>query len=196
MAESDSSGDLQLYNSEKWHDSIRIGRVKMHVAIFKAYAELHDLASIMAARMDEVLDNDEHQMIMREAAERGYVMPDVEAVRARNNLLKQFLAASDPWGEAEIRNRIIRIPAKTARDMHMVAHQSALMVDEVCRNIRESDYMLLFRNLKRLDVPYTGPTSLQEMYNVWGMLVTSTVRQAQLGPERSHRLPVNWLKLV
>jgi hypothetical protein len=194
MTEADASSGF--YNNNAWHAGIRIHRIKTHVAIFKAYAELHEAASIMAERMDEVLDNEEHHMIMREARELGYIMPDSNAIRSRNALLKEFLTASDPWNDAENKEGMIFIPGKTARDLHMVAYQCALMIDEVCRNIRESDYMLLFRNLRRLDFPYVGPTSLQEMFNVWGTLIVSMQQQEQHGPERHQRLPANWLKLV
>ena len=194
MAESGSSSSF--YNNEAWNQAIRIRRIKTNAAIFVAYAELHECASIMAEKMDAVLDDDEHQTIMREGAEQGYKMPDAAAIRSRNTLLKQFLAASDPWRDTQIRDDMICIPGKTARDMHMVAYQCALMIDDVCRNIRESDYMLWFRRLNELDAPYVGPTSLQEMFNVWGSLIISIAQQEQHGPEPRYRLPCNWPHLV
>jgi hypothetical protein len=157
---------------------------------------LHADAMLMAQRMDDVLESDEHKMIMREGAEMGYTMPDADAIRARNKILKLYLAASHPWQGAHEKDGMISFPAESARNLYMVAVQSALMIDDVCRNIRESEYMLWFRRLRELEAPYIGPTSLQEMFNVWGALTISTVQQEQYAPQRHRRLPENWMALV
>lgn len=189
----ESSG---LYSRDNWNERIRIRRLKVHPAIFAAYVDLYDCARIMAQKMDDVLDHPEHKMIMREAEEGGYRMPDIAPIRARNEILKIYLKSAEPFRDVVERDGLIEFPAQTACNLHMVAYQCSLMIDDVCRNIRESDYMPWFGVLKKLEVPYSGPTSLQEVFNVWGSLVTSIQKQYRHGPDQPHRLPQNWTSLV
>lgn len=189
----ESSG---LYSRDNWNEGIRIRRLKVHPAIFAAYVDLYDCARIMAQKMDDVLNHPEHKMIMREAEERGYRMPDIAPIRARNEILKIYLKSAEPFRDVVEREGAIEFPAQTACNLHMVGYQCSLMIDDVCRNIRESDYMPWFGVLKKLEVPYSGPTSLQEVFNVWGSLVTSIQKQHHHGPDQLHRLPPNWISLV
>lgn len=190
------SNNSAFYSNESWSPAIRIRRIKVHPEVFAAYLDLYNDAYIMVDRMDEVLDHPEHRMIVREAEELGYTMPDIEGVRRHNALLRSFILASDPRNSAVLKDGLVEFPASSARQLHMIAFQSGMFIDDVCRNIKNTDYMLWFRVLRQMDVPYLGPTSLQEMFNVWASLTTSTAKQASHAPAVSRRLPGNWLKLV
>jgi hypothetical protein len=170
----------------------RIRRIKVHSAVFGAYVELYNSASIMARKMDEVLDHYEHQSLIASGLERGYRMPDVEAVRARNHVIKMYLEGLNPYQGAVANDNTVEFPARTALQMQLVARHSTLMIEDVVRNIQKSDYMLWIRNLKQAGGPYMGPTSLQEVFNVWcGLVVASKHEQRHL-PAEARRLPANW----
>lgn len=174
----------------------RIRRLKVHPAIFAAYIELYKSASIMACKMDEVLDHYEHKSLIDSGLRNGYRMPDVEAVRARNNIIKIYLDGLDPYADVIHRDGEVEFPARTALQLQLVVHHSTLMIEDVVRNIRTSDYMLWIRTLKQAGGPYMGPTSLQEVFNVWCGLVVASKREQNHLPEKNRRLPANWGKFV
>jgi len=179
----------------EWNDKMRIRRVRVHREIFEAYAEVYRAAKIMTQKMDEVLDHHEHRALITNGLTYGYKVPDVEAVRARNEVIKIYLDGMDPYAGAVEDNGVVEFPAKTARQMHLVALHSTYMISDVINNINQSDYMLLFRNLKKLGGAYTGPTSLQEVFNVWGTLINSNSRESR-HVDQKRRLPPNWIRLV
>lgn len=170
----------------------RIRRVKVHGAVFGAYVDLYNCATIMARKMDEVLDHYEHENLITSGLQQGLRMPDVEAVRARNNVIKIYLEGLNPYQGAISQGAMVEFPARTALQMQLVARHSTLMIEDVVRNIQKSDYMLWIRTLKQAGGPYMGPTSLQEVFNVWmGLVVASKHEQRHL-PAEGRRLPANW----
>ena len=174
----------------------RIRRVKVHRDIFNAYADLHRSATIMTQKMDEVLDHFEHQRLIETGLKMGYRMPDVEAVAARNAIIKSYLEGLHPYRDTVMRNDMVEFPATTARQLHLVARHSSMMIAEVINNITQSDYMLGIRKLKQGGGAYQGPTSLQEVFNVWGSLIASTTYERRHVPDERRRLPENWIRYV
>jgi hypothetical protein len=170
----------------------RIRRVKVHGAVFGAYVDLYNTATIMARKMDEVLDHYEHKTLIASGLDQGYRMPDVEAVRARNNVIKIYLDGLNPYHDAVLQGDLVEFPARTARQLQLVAHHSTLMIEDVVNNIQKSDYMLWIRNLKLGGGAYMGPTSLQEVFNLWMGLVVASKREQNHLPEKGRRLPANW----
>ena len=179
----------------EWNNAMRIRRVRVHREVFEAYAEVYRAALIMTRKMDDVLDHHQHRALIDNGVSSGYKVPDVEAVRARNEMIKIYLDGIDPYDDAVEQGGMIEFPARTARQLHLVARHSTHMISDVINNINQSDYMLLFRNLKKIGNEYTGPTSLQEVFNVWGTLINSHSRESR-HVAQNRRLPANWIRLV
>lgn len=179
----------------EWNEKMRIRSLRVHPEVFEAYVEVYRAARIMTQKMDEVLDHHEHRELINNGLSSGYKVPDVEAVRARNAVIKMYLDGIDPYNGALKHRGVIEFPARTARQLHLVAHHSTFMICDVINNINQSDYMKLFRNLKEKGGAYTGPTSLQEVFNVWGALINSNTRETR-HVDQSRRLPSNWIRLV
>lgn len=183
-------------NSSSWDPATRIRRVKIHRDVFNAYVEVYRSACIMTQKMDEVLDHFEHQRLINTGVQMGYRMPNVEAVAARNAIIKIYLDGLDPFHQAYERDGVIEFPARTASQMHLVARHSTMMIADVVNNINQSDYMLWIRNLKKMGGAYQGPTSLQEVFNVWMNLAVSNAQECRHVPEQARRLPENWIRYV
>ena len=183
-------------NSSTWDPKTRIRRVKVHRDIYNAYVELYRSACIMTQKMDEVLDHFEHQRLISTGTQMGYRMPDVEAVAARNAIIKIYLDGLNPYHGVYEHDGMVEFPARTASQMHLVARHSAMMIADVVNNINQSDYMLWIRNLKKVGGAYQGPTSLQEVFNVWMNLAVSHAQERRHVPEQGRRLPENWIRYV
>jgi len=187
----------RFYSDRPWHGSMLISRIIIHRDLFLAYVELAQAAKVMTERMDEVLDHPKHIELINGGFRAGYKMPNVDMIQGRNWLIKFYLDGLDPLAGAErVGKDQVMIPAKTARALHLVAEYSASMIDGVVGNIHRSQYMPWIRTLREAGDPYSGPTSLQEVFNLWSSLATATVTHAHHAPDLRRRLPENWLKLV
>lgn len=183
-------------SSSGWGPGTRIRCIRMHREVFNAYVEVYHSACIMAEKMDEVLEHYEHQRLISTGVLHGYKMPNVEAVSARNSILKLYLEGLDLYRDAHERNGAIEIPAKTARQMHMVARQADLIFADVINNINGSDYMLWIRNLKKMGGAYQGPTSLQEVFNLWVAVINTSLYVKKHVPEEQTLRLEHWKRYV
>lgn len=184
------------HNVGSFEDSrTRIRRVRVHREIFNSYAQMQRTAMIMTQKMDEVLDHPEHKDLILTGLAMGYKMPSVEMVNARNVIIKTYLDGLDPHQGVVERNNIVEFPATTALQFYLVAHHSAMMIEDVVNNIAQSDYMLWIRKKKQGGGAYLGPTSLQEVFNVWCSLVNNAAYERRHVPVE-RRLPQDWTRYV
>lgn len=174
-------------------NSNRIKSVLLHFKVYRAYMWLYATAYLMAKKTDAVLNDPTHQNLLRDAEAQGYKMPDTKAVRASITRLRQSLEDLDPDCGEMSRRDIVRLPAETARGLYEVAMDADQAMVQLFDGIRQSDYMLYFRDMKAANREYNGPQSLQETCDAWAALWAISVLQEEYKPKTGEKLQTNWV---
>ncbi len=170
---------------------VRSREVLVHPMIYRAYLVLYLESCALLNRMDAVLDSRLHQAIMAEAIDRGFVMPDVESMREKTNALRLAIAMSpDPHDVRLYKNNMLLMPVKTACAFYNVAARGQDIVEDVFYAIEKTQYLPWFTVLKKRGEPYAGPTSLQEVFNVWANLERSASSEKKYAAPNA--LPRSW----
>ncbi len=173
--------------------SARIAAVLVDPKVYHVYSFLYLEARRLVRKMEDVRNDSHHQEILIRGPALGYKMPDVEAIRTRTNALKDTLESFDPDNVCMLR-RSVMLPAATARGLYLTAIQSAILIDTIFKNAKDSEYMLWLRALKHTGEEYRGPASLQQAVDTYTALVNSSYRNIMNTPASGERLPNNWVE--
>lgn len=170
----------------------KIRSVMVHAEVYRGYMWLYSCAFHMVQQTEKVLDDARHQEILVRGPMLGYVMPDAEIIRKTTAELRRALEGFDP-NEAGMVNGRVSLPIKTARGLYNMACLSDRLIDEVFMSIRKSEYMLWIRALKATGEIYDGPTSLQEVVDVFVAFNDLSVKQVIHPTSRKgQKLQSNW----
>lgn len=145
-----------------------------------AYLSMNLVAETMLCKMEAVLSDPHHQDIIRRGPALGYRMPDTNGITNRTAALKAVITHYRDYDFHYKPGSQIALPARTVHGLFFTAIHSALLVDDVFKNIRHSEYMLWLRALKVTGEPYQGPTSLQEVCNTWQSLPQNWLERLSL----------------
>lgn len=190
-------GNLSVFFNQPRTDNSRpnnrISSVRMHRALYNAYLELCIAAWIAVHTTNDVLVSPEHQEVMQEAAESGLYMPDIDPVSESIERLRESLAKFNPYTIHSRHEDIVRLPGHVARGFYAVAMSVDEMLVSVSSTIGASEYMRGFRQMKAAGKTYTGPVSLQEIFNTWHSLWAIEVLQQHFKISRQEKLQGNWV---
>ena len=148
-------------------DPSKVTTVQVHPGIYNAYLILYIECCTLVERMDAVLDDGEHCLLVEEATQSGFKMPDIEFMRDRTNELRDALMVFNPYNVRIFRDGMVLLPIESARGFYNVAASGQKIVSGVFDAIEKTNYLSWFTVLKNMGAPYSGPTSLQEVINVW-----------------------------
>lgn len=171
----------------------RIAAVLVHPRVYAIYSFLYTEARRLVIKMEAVRDDAHHQEMLIRGPALGYKMPDVSSIRARTQTLKDTLHSFDPDDACMLKNAVM-LPAATAKGLYMTALNAALLIDEIFKNARESEYMLWIRALKITGEEYHGPVSLQQAVDTYTALVNASYRNLVNTPASRERLPEDWVE--
>lgn len=136
-------------------------------ALYDKYLRLFDLSLALADALDNVLDDAEHRLVMEEAQELGYRLPDFEGFHAELSEYRKFLGEHDPKDATPTADgRRVRIPAETTNMLQKLCDYNCYMVGHVFSGCFKTEYLKHFSTLKRSGFHYAGATALQETMNV------------------------------
>lgn len=134
--------------------------------LYALYINLYQASLAFAKALQNVLDDGEHRLVMQEASEIGYHLPDMDLFQDDLSAFTEFLKSFNPY-DVELRGRgDIKIPYKTARNLHAMVHYDCVMVSKTLSACFETEYLKYFKVLKGMNIPYTGSSALQEMQDV------------------------------
>jgi hypothetical protein len=168
--------------------------ISLPIEVYDAYWDLHEKSLKLAEAMEAVLNDPEHDLIMSEARDQGYRLPNIAAFRHEIADYKAALEEFDCYAVRSEDDGYVRIPIETARYMQNLIAYNCFMVARVFDGVFKTDYMKHFTDLRQKGFAYAGTTALQETLNVLvGMCRTAreTERQIDTGRQKS-----NWPHLV
>ncbi len=163
--------------------------------VYDRYWDVYKLSVRMANMLERVLDDNEHALIMDEAAQLGYRLPDFEVFREEIRDYREALREFRPVERAQLGPKgYVKIPAETARMFNNLMAYNCFMVSRVFDGCFNTEYMRHFKNYKDSGHPYSGPTALQETLDTLLAMVKTNIaenRQISRGRQRP-----DWPSLV
>ncbi len=143
-----------------------ITSISISESLYTLYLRLYQASSRFADALQTVIDDGEHRLVMEEAAQAGYALPDIQLFQDELTGFRNFLKEFDPYW-FEIRNDgEIKLPYGTARNLHALVHYNCVMVAQTLSACFDTEYLKYFKDLRKMDIPYTGASALQEMQDV------------------------------
>jgi hypothetical protein len=134
--------------------------------LYTLYLSLYQASSRFADALQNVIDDGEHRLVMEEASQAGYTLPDIQLFQDELTGFKGFLKEFDPYRFETRHNGEIRLPYATARNLHALVHYNCVMVSHTLSACFDTEYLKYFKDLQTMGIPYTGATALQEMQDV------------------------------
>ena len=126
--------------------------------------KLYNLSIDLVEALFAVLDDGEHQHMMREAKDLGYDLPDLKTFRSELEAYGDFLESIDVYqGKAAAApENYMEVRAEYIGLFYSLMNYNCLMISRVFSGCFETEYMEHFGNIKSLGFPYSGATALQE----------------------------------
>ena len=125
---------------------------EMSKALHQGYFRLYKLSRKLVAALEKVMQDSEHRLVMEEARELGYELPDREKFQARIEDYKAFLKNHQT--------------GKVGDSLQDLADRNCDMVGDIFSRCFKTEYMKHFGFLRRSGFHYAGATALQEAVNI------------------------------
>jgi hypothetical protein len=156
--------------TRSFYDVVRPDAIPHYVAgctlpekTFDHYLKIYDYSRRMVERLNKVLANPRHQLMMIEAAHLGYDLPDLDLFRDELSSYADFLDSFDPAWAGSRRPGTIYVPKQLAQNLsHMVRH-NCVMLSHIFNGCLKTDYLRRFKEMKREGLSYAGPAALREI---------------------------------
>ena len=123
-----------------------------------------------------MLESDEHALVFDEAKNMGYKLPDKDLFIAELETYRNYLDTFDELTGTIDRKGFVKIPAKTAHDIHELMKYNCFMIARVFDDVFNTQYMDHFGFYKQAGYPYKGPNALQPCVNLLASM-TRTIRE-------------------
>lgn len=163
--------------------------------LYDTYIKLYFRSLHLAQKLEQIVNDGEHQLCMQEGRDAGWNLPKGDYMREDVLRLKSFLKGLDPFNSVSCRGGShVKISAHMAVDMHHLLQINILMVGKLFDMFRETDYLNYHRELKAKGFKYAGPTSLSEIVNIY-MQSAHTQNKTQHYLQQ-RKIPQDWHKRV
>ena len=152
--------------SRRFNASARVNAAKIPVSLYNDYLDLYRRSEHMHEKLVMVMEDGEHQLCMEEGRgrfrlpEEGYLEPEVRDLK---NILKSF----QPYYTARPQRETVWLERDQIQGFFNLFSKDYDIVHSVLEMLRVTDYLPYHRHLKEQGIRYAGPTSLQEIVNVF-----------------------------
>lgn len=189
-------------NDEAAGTFIRVPDVWVSPVYYQYLRNLHRDAVAFVDKIEIVMDDGEHQLLMSEGQQCGFILPDAEAFRKKLYAFRDHLKSYDPTACRSVKridcsgleSEVVILPIKVAKGFLSTAINSAEFIDTFLSSMRQSEYFVWLRELKAMGAPYAGPTSVREYFTTsFSLHMASRQAQEEFLPPR---MPPNWARRV
>lgn len=133
--------------------------------VFNQMQDVHQKALSLLQDIEAVLDDPEHQLIIREAQNLGYSLPNIELFNQELDVYRRAVRGLDVHTALQEGN-YVRLPIETARSLNDLMKYNCFMVARIFDDCFNTEYMKHFGFYKNSGLPYLGPNALQSCVNV------------------------------
>ncbi|MFP4313843.1 MAG: hypothetical protein ACLFR0_05905 [Alphaproteobacteria bacterium] len=168
-------------------NSLKNKTIHVPYEVFDLCWDVYDDAQKLVQAIDEVLDDSEHALIMEEARNLGYNLPNFDLFLEELEIYRNYLDSLDVFKGEIDRKGYVKIPLKTAQDMHEMMKYNSFMIARVFDDVFNTQYMDHFGFYKRAGFPYSGPNALQPCVRLMNSMTRTMLeidRQVLLGRQR------------
>ena len=143
-------------------DGTPIAWIKLPIDLYHTHCRFFLRSRILVDKLEQVMDNVEHQLYMEEGRTLGYQMPEEQRYRDFIAFYKEQFESFNPFETASKDGKVI-LRGDQARAFVDNRRLSAELYDMLDEGIFQTEYMDMIRHLKNLGAPYFGPSIFQEI---------------------------------
>ena len=144
--------------------------------VFDLCWDVYDDAKKLVKSIDDVLADNEHALIMEEAKELGYSLPNLDLFLDELEIYRDYLDGLSKFSGTVDRKGYVKIPLKTAQNINEMMKYNSFMIARVFDDVFNTEYMEHFGFYKRAGYPYSGPNALQACVDLL-LSMTKTMRE-------------------
>lgn len=156
--------------------SVRHLQIYVPYEVFDLCWDVYDDARNLVQAIDSVLADNEHALIVEEARNLGYSLPNIDLFLGELEIYRDYLDNLDVFKGEIDRKGYVKIPLKTAQDMNEMMKYNSFMIARVFDDVFNTEYLEHFGFYKRAGLPYSGPNALQACVNLL-VSMTKTMRE-------------------
>lgn len=174
--------------------STRCRGIFASVAVYNLYWESYDRAMNLAESIDAVMADGEHRLILEEAQDLGYSLPDMQAFREEAELYKRTLENLEREAGKSSRQNYIEVPIETARQLNDMMKNNCYMITRIFDECFNTEYMEHFSFYRKKGVRYAGPNALQPCVDLL-ISMARTIQEIE-NPTKAGDPKPNWDALI
>lgn len=165
--------------------------IRMPERLYGEFLQLHFHTCALIDRLEEVLEDGEHQLLIEEGRQHGLRMPDAEGFLLRIAASRAQTDSYDPGYCVRDGGDII-LPIHVARGLFGTAMMGMSLVHDSFQAILTTDYARYLRTLRNNGCAYAGPEALTQMYTLHiALQIAAALTEEKALPDH---LPCNWTR--
>jgi len=144
--------------------------VVVPIRIYGQMVALCEASVRLGYDLDKIMKSNEHKELLREGAERGFIMPLPDFLSADITNLQKILRESHPYGcrESLWGPDHVMLPLTTLAWLQRVFDADKRVLCKIFNVFETTEYFEFFRYIKeREGRSYEGPTALQAIFRVY-----------------------------
>lgn len=145
----------------------RINAATVPGYLYNEYVDLYRRSDDMHRKLEMVMDDGEHQLAMEEGMD-FFKLPNTRYLRKELGELRGILDSFDPYHTTFGKSGKVKLKDVQIQGFFNLFAKDYDIVHGLFETFRNTDYLKYHRHLRDVQkVKYAGPTSLQEIVNVF-----------------------------
>lgn len=168
--------------------AVKNKNIQVPYEVFDLCWDVYEDAQKLVEAIDAVIADEEHDLIMEEAAKLGYDLPNFDLFLEELETYRDYLNSLEEFTGVIERKGYVKIPLKTAQDMNEMMKYNSFMIARVFDDVFNTEYMTHFGFYKDAGFPYQGPNALQPCVRLLTSMIKTMReidRQVSLGRQNS-----------